>query len=141
MTALLKRVTAQDGAVRQNYWEGGHQVMPGAAGGRLQVESFGSHAFDPLTSTVRINGERVSLTAKEFGLALLFFRHLDRPLSRDFIMTSVWGRMPIEGSRTLDAHVSQIRRRLNLVPEAGFRLASVYGYGYRLERTDHGYDG
>jgi DNA-binding response OmpR family regulator len=136
----MTRAFAQDAAAparRENFWQPS-TVETSDAGGRLLVEQFGAHVFDPLTSTVRINGDRVALTAKEFGLALLFFRHLDRPLSREFIMNSVWGRMPVEGSRTLDAHVSQIRRRLRLIPRQGFRLASVYGYGYRLERTDHG---
>ena len=39
-------------------------------------------------------------------------------------------------SRTLDAHISQIRGRLGCRPEHGLRLSSVYSFGYRLERLD-----
>lgn len=101
-----------------------------------RVESFGDHVFDPLAMTVTVRGTPVDVTAKEFGLALLLFRNLNRPLSRAHIMETVWGRNPDIPSRTLDAHVSQIRGRLGLRPEHGLRLASVYSFGYRLEAID-----
>ena len=100
------------------------------------IETFGDHVFDPIAMTVAVRGARVDLTAKEFGLALLLFRNLNRPLSRAHIMETVWGRSPEHHSRTLDAHVSQVRGRLGLRPEHGLRLASVYSFGYRLERLD-----
>lgn len=101
-----------------------------------QIETFGDHVFDPIAMTVTVRGEPVEVTAKEFGLALLLFRNLNRPLSRAHIMETVWGRNPEIPSRTLDAHVSQIRGRLGLRPEHGLRLASVYSFGYRLESID-----
>jgi DNA-binding response OmpR family regulator len=103
-----------------------------------RVESFGELVFDPLAMTVTVRGTPVDVTAKEFGLALLLFRNLNRPLSRAHIMETVWGRNPDIPSRTLDAHVSQIRGRLGLRPENGLRLASVYSFGYRLESIDQG---
>ncbi len=99
-----------------------------------RVENFGDHVFDPLAMTVTVRGAEVDVTAKEFGLALLLFRNMNRPLSRAHIMETVWGRNPDIPSRTLDAHVSQIRGRLGLRPEHGLRLASVYSFGYRLEQ-------
>jgi DNA-binding response OmpR family regulator len=101
-----------------------------------RIESFGDHVFDPIAMTVTVRGEAVDVTAKEFGLALLLFRNLNRPLSRAHIMETVWGRNPEIPSRTLDAHVSQIRGRLGLRPEHGLRLASVYSFGYRLASID-----
>lgn len=101
-----------------------------------RIENFGDHVFDPLGMTVTVRGTEVDVTAKEFGLALLLFRNINRPLSRAHIMEAVWGRSPDIPSRTLDAHVSQIRGRLGLRPENGLRLASVYSFGYRLEQID-----
>ena len=103
-----------------------------------QVEHFGNHVFDPMAMTVTVRGAAVDMTAKEFGLGLLLFRNLNRALSRAHIMETVWGRNPDIPSRTLDAHVSQIRGRLGLRPEHGLRLASVYSFGYRLECLDQG---
>ncbi len=103
-----------------------------------KVETFGNLVFDPLAMTVTVREVPVDVTAKEFGLALLLFRNLNRPLSRAHIMETVWGRNPEIPSRTLDAHVSQIRGRLGLRPEHGLRLASVYSFGYRLESIDQG---
>lgn len=99
---------------------------------------FGQYGFDTRTNQVTMDGTTVELTQKEFELALLFFRHLGRPLSRATIEEAVWSRdgetdsdnMP---SRTVDTHVSRVRTKLQLRPENGFRLAPVYSYGYCLE--------
>lgn len=101
--------------------------------GTPRIERFGDHVFDPVAKVVKVRGDAVEVTAKEFGLALQLFRNLNRPLSRSHLMELVWGRNPDMPSRTLDAHVSQIRGRLGLKPENGLRLASVYSFGYRLE--------
>lgn len=101
---------------------------------RPVVERFGDYAFNASTQVVTTRGNRIELTAKEFGLALLLFRNQGRPLSRAEIMDAVWARDPIIGSRTLDAHISQIRGRLGLRAENGWQLAAVYGFGYRLDR-------
>jgi DNA-binding response OmpR family regulator len=98
------------------------------------LEFFGDYAFDSKARTIARQGTNIAVTAKEFSLALLFFRNFERPLSRAHVMEAVWGRLLDQGSRTLDAHVSQIRNRLGLTPENGLRLVSIYGFGYRLER-------
>lgn len=77
-----------------------------------------------------------SLTRKEAELALLFLQNLGRPLSRAFLQERVWGAEPELPTRTIDTHVSRIRTKLGLQPDHGYRLATVYGYGYQLERLD-----
>jgi len=97
------------------------------------TESFGLFDFELTTKTLRKNGKGLHLTPKEFNLALLLFRNLNRAVSRTYIFETIWGIDPDLSTRTLDIHVSKIRTKLGLKPEAGFRLAPVYGYGYRLE--------
>lgn len=102
-----------------------HQALP----------KLGALLFDDTSAQVTVLGVPVQLTAKEYALAQLLLNHVGKPLSRSEIMTSVWGRQEQPGSRTLDAHIAQIRKRLLLRPDHGWRLSSVYGFGYRLDRV------
>ncbi len=96
---------------------------------------FGSYMFELRRGRLTIMGTLVDVTRKEFDLALLFFRNIGRPLSRALIVETVWGGSPPEMSRTMDTHVSRVRHKLGLIPGRGFRLAPVYGYGYRLDQV------
>ena len=80
-----------------------------------------------------MQGVSVTLTQKEFDLALLLFRNLSRPLSRTRIREAVWRQDMDIQSRTLDTHVSQVRAKLVLRPRNGYRIVPIYSYGYRLE--------
>ncbi len=97
------------------------------------VEAYGDYIFDVRGRTLTNRTRPVVTTNKEFALALLLFRNLNRPLSRTHIMDVVWPVIRDTTSRTLDAHISQIRLALDLRPANGFRLSSIYGFGYRLE--------
>lgn len=97
---------------------------------------FGPYAFDVRGARLRLDGQPITLTQKEFELALLFFRNLGRPLSRATIHEAVWPRDAEFSSRTMDTHVSRVRSKLGLKPENGYRLSPVYSYGYQLEQLD-----
>lgn len=100
------------------------------------VEAISGMAFDHRDQSVSIEGGKVQLTAKEFALAAMLMRNVQRPLSRAHLLEAVWGRNPDLPTRTLDAHVSKIRSKLQLLPERGFRLSPVYSFGYRLELVE-----
>jgi DNA-binding response OmpR family regulator len=97
---------------------------------------YGKYEFDRIGHTVRYDKETVSLTAKEFELADLFFRNRDRTLSRNYIMETIWRTTAALATRTLDMHISRVRAKLDLKPENGFRIFTVFGYGYRLESLE-----
>lgn len=99
-----------------------------------EIVRFDHYAFEPQTGRAWANGKLVTLTQKEFAVALLFFRNLNRPLSRVYLRESVWPRETDLPSRTIDTHVSRVRTKLGLHPEHGFRLIPVYSFGYRLEQ-------
>ena len=107
-----------------------------AAGG---IETYGEYRFNLPAEQVTMRGELLTLTAKEFSLALLLFRNVHRALSRGHILEAIWGRNPDLPTRTLDMHISRIRTKLALRPQNGFRLAPVYSYGYRLEQLTDGW--
>jgi DNA-binding response OmpR family regulator len=71
----------------------------------------------------------VTLTAKEFLLLIYFVRHRGRVLSRDLLLTDVWGYKYTGGTRTVDVHVRRLREKLPLLERA---LVTVKQFGYKL---------
>jgi DNA-binding response OmpR family regulator len=107
---------------------------PEPAGGT--VERYGDYMFDTRLGQATMRGEPVALAAKEFALALMLFRNLHRTLSRSYLFETLWGHSPDMQTRTLDAHMSRVRGKLQLRPENGLKLVPVYAHGYRLEALE-----
>ncbi|MCL2872029.1 MAG: response regulator transcription factor [Betaproteobacteria bacterium] len=100
------------------------------------VLNSGALMLDRNARTAMINGRLVDLTQKEFDLAWYLFRHIGQLVPRVQTLQAVWGASESVSSRTLDTHISRLRRKLELTPENGFCLISVYGYGYRIEHIE-----
>lgn len=108
-----------------------------AGSGAFETKAtYGKYIFDRIDQTVSFDDETVMMTAKEFELADLFFRNRDRTLSRNYIMETIWRTTAALATRTLDMHISRVRAKLDLKPENGFRIFTVFGYGYRLETME-----
>jgi len=96
--------------------------------------SFPPFDIDLQRSEIRKNGAAIELTPKEFELTVTLFRNMGRLLSRGHLQEAVWGRTGDLATRTVDTHVSQVRKKLDLRPESGYRIVPIYNYGYRLEK-------
>lgn len=96
---------------------------------------FGPYRFDCERDTVTHNDEVIQLTHKEYEFARFLFQNCNRLLSRSHLLESVWGLNADVTTRTVDVHASKIRRKLGLSAESGWRLVSIYQYGYRLEAS------
>ncbi|MFL9999027.1 response regulator transcription factor [Paraburkholderia sediminicola] len=94
--------------------------------------NVGPYHFDKSRQVVTLHGAPVHLPDTQFRLALLFFSNTGRVLSRDHIFAMAWGRELRGVTRTIDSHVSNLRQRLEIGPQNGFHLQSVYRSGYRL---------
>jgi len=92
----------------------------------------GDYVFARFPNRLLYRGINIPLAAKEFDLALLFFRHAGMPLSRAHIAEAIWKQDGNEMARTIDTHVSRVRNKLSLKRENGFLLEQVYGFGYQL---------
>ena len=79
--------------------------------------------------TVTTSGAAVSLTAKEFLLLQYLIGHRGRVLSRDLLLTDVWGYKYTGGTRTVDVHVRRLREKL---PQLERALVTVKQFGYKL---------
>ncbi|AKM07527.1 response regulator transcription factor [Pelagerythrobacter marensis] len=106
---------------------------------RRQV--FDRYEFDRLTQSIWMDNECVKVSGKEFALALMLFENINRPLSRGYMLETIWQANPDLPTRTLDVHISRIRIKLKLQPENGLRIAAISGFGYRLERFMRGEEG
>jgi len=96
---------------------------------------IGPYNIDLNKRTIKAFEEDVSLTDKDFDLAVFMFQNIGRLLSRDFLLERVWGITTDINTRTVDTHVSRLRRKLSIKPENGFRVKTIYQHGYRLERV------
>jgi two-component system, OmpR family, response regulator RegX3 len=101
---------------------------------KTEILEFEPFVIDTRARKIKRGDKELELTLKEFDLSVFLFRHLGQLLSRGHILESIWGRSPDLNTRTVDTHISRIRNKLDLQPESGYRLSSVYFYGYRLER-------
>lgn len=100
-------------------------------GEELELE-VGPYRFRARSQQAYLDGEAVALTARDFQLAYYLFRNLGRLLSREQLLKDVWNVQGIS-TRTVDVHVSRIRKRLRITPESGYMIKTVYQHGYRLE--------
>ncbi len=97
---------------------------------------LGAYDIDAQARSISVAGQSVELTQKEFDLAVHLFHNTGKLLSRVKLLEQVWGIHADVDTRTVDTHVSRIRRKLKLEPDNGFKLTPIYGFGYRLERVD-----
>jgi DNA-binding response OmpR family regulator len=96
---------------------------------------YGRLNVDCRSRQVKLDGQAVAMTQKDYELTVFLLRNLGRLLSRGHILEAVWGQSAEINTRTVDTHVSRIRGKLQLTPENGWRLSAVYQHGYRLERV------
>ncbi|WP_083001615.1 response regulator transcription factor [Halomonas sp. GT] len=85
--------------------------------------------------SISIAGSYVALTEREYRLATLFFSKVGELLTRAHLLELVWGIKGSISTRTVDTHVSRLRRKLELDGRHGLRLRSVYQSGYRMETS------
>jgi two-component system, OmpR family, response regulator len=98
-----------------------------APAGELTVLRHGGLSLDLRTRQATVDGRVVDLSAREYVLAETFLRHPGQVLSREQLLSRVWGYDFDTGSNVVDVYVRYLRRKLG--PD---RIATVRGMGYRL---------
>ncbi|KWV90932.1 response regulator transcription factor [Erythrobacter sp. YT30] len=110
-----------------------------AAGRRIGADRpetevrYGKYTLNRKSKEIDFSGAAVAVTAKEFDLVDLLFQNLDRPLSRGYLFSRIWGGNIELETRTIDVHVSRLRSKLELKPENGYVIRTVFGFGYRMD--------
>lgn len=94
---------------------------------------YGPFEVNTQQRSITLRGEPLTLTDKDYDLTLFLFQNQGRLLTREMLLERVWGMTRDINTRTVDTHMSRLRRRLGLNPENGFRIKTIYQRGYRLE--------
>ena len=98
-----------------------------------ELVRFGNIELDVEGRRIRLAGQEIDLTQREFDLAVVFLKNVGRVLAREELLATVWAREADVDTRTVDTHASRLRKKLGLAGESGLMLTSVYGQGYRLD--------
>ena len=94
------------------------------------VMTFGELAIDTASHTVRVSGEEVSLTPKEFDLLVFLATNRGIALSRERILQKVWNYDYFGEDRTVDTHIKMLRSHLDRYRDA---IVTVWGIGYKFD--------
>jgi two-component system, OmpR family, response regulator RegX3 len=122
----LRELIARIGAVARRTQDGPQNADDRDAGG---VQAIGSMELDRRTRRVRIDGEEIALTAKEFDLLAFLANDVGAVHTRTEILENVWDAHWYGPTKTVDAHVASLRKKLG---DHGW-IEAVRGVGFRLE--------
>jgi len=117
MRAALRRVSYDDGS-------------PPPAEGVLAV---GDVALDPDRHEVTIRGETVAMPLKEFELLTLLLENAGRVLTRDTLISRVWGYDYVGDTKTMDVHIKRLRRKVEQDPSDPQYIVTIRGLGYKYQ--------
>ena len=93
------------------------------------VFEYESLIFDQDRKQLTVEGKEVDLTRKEFEILAMLFNSSDRFVSREDILSRIWGDDVIVSERTIDVHITRLRKKLGIYRKY---LIGRSGYGYRL---------
>jgi len=93
----------------------------------------GDLLIDPRSREVRLKGQILDMTTKEFDLLHLFARHPRQVFSRDHLLERVWGISEYIDPGTVTVHVRRLREKIEADPSSPCRLVTVWGVGYKFE--------
>lgn len=102
------------------------RARPAGSGDRLVYAGL---TVDLDRHVVTLDSREVKLTAKEFLLLRYLIDHRGRVLSRDLLLTDVWGYRYTGGTRTVDVHIRRLREKLPVLVDA---VATIKQFGYKL---------
>jgi DNA-binding response OmpR family regulator len=99
---------------------------------QIQAVDLGRLSLDPVSRRVFRGGQELQLSTREFDLLSLLMKNAGRALSRDELLTQVWGSDWIGDPRTLDVHVRWLRIKIEEDPASPQYIQTVRGFGYRF---------
>lgn len=109
--------------------------VPTRSTGARGVYQFATICLDRRATEVTRDGERVSLSIREFELLRYFIEHAGETLTRERLLTEVWGYSVESFTRTVDVHVASLRQKLEVEPRHPTFIQTVQRVGYKFTPT------
>ena len=109
------------------------EEAPAASGGAIEI---GSGWLDPAKREVRLDGDALDLSRKEFDVLELLMQHAGRVVKRERLIEQVWETNWFGSTKTLDVHISGLRRKLGDDANDPTYLHTVRGVGFRFAAAD-----
>ncbi len=100
--------------------------------GELEVIIIGDLTLDTIAHRLTKKGRDIQLSSREYDLLLYLMKNAGRALSRNTLLSQVWGEEWVGDDRTLDVHVRWLRLKIEEDPAAPVYLQTVRGFGYRF---------
>lgn len=107
---------------------GAHRALPSP-----EILRLGDLEIDVSSMTVRVRGESVTATVREFRLLEYLATHRGRVLTRDQLLDAVWKETPFVTPRSIDVYVRRLREKIETDARHPRYLKTLRGVGYRLE--------
>ncbi len=109
-----------------------NRIRPLLPAEQKDLMSVGILQLDPIQRWVRIGGRQTSLTPRLVTLLKILMEHPGEVIEREYLFRTVWDTAYTEDTRTLDVHVSWLRRAIEDDPRNPRYIKTIRGIGYRL---------
>lgn len=110
------------------------RIGSAAAPDKPNIVTFGKAEVNFKSGTVTMNGEPVTLSAREFQLLRFLVEHEGQIVSRDDLLRQVWGLHHVPITRTVDVHVTWLRQKLEENPRYPRHFLTLRGLGYKFDK-------
>jgi two-component system, OmpR family, alkaline phosphatase synthesis response regulator PhoP len=108
------------------------QSMENAGQIPAHIHRIGANVLDTIRTRVTRNGDKVNLTAKEFQLLRYLAEHRGKTITREDLLSQVWGQKVGTLTRTVDVHIASLRQKLEAIPRVPELILTIPGEGYQL---------
>jgi DNA-binding response OmpR family regulator len=104
----------------------------GSSGGPAERITLGGVEIDFKTYTASRSGTNLQMTPKEFELLKFLWQHRNQSVSRDQLLTNVWGYAEALSTRTIDNFILKLRQKIEVDPAKPKHIITIHGLGYKL---------
>ena len=107
----------------------------GSIAQKSNIIKIGGLELDKDAKEVRVEGEKVKLTATEYGILQLLMENAGKVFSIDQIYENVWKELSFAPENTVSVHIRRIREKIEINPKEPRYLKVVWGIGYKIEKN------